>query len=200
MTEFDVAVLDTQDHDAVVAYERAFYDAFRRATSNRLVRKLWDWNVEEGRLATRIPYRDQRIFTLIGGGSIYAALAANLALREFQSAAFGFSPARRDGAVEVLTFFSKEPREIRGKAQLFRRFVDDARRGGYHTAYATTAEHPVRAYRGIGWDLLAETEIDAERRYFLQFDLLRGAGEAGRPLWAGHRPAVSAPSASRADG
>jgi len=193
MTEFGVAVLDTENRDAVIAYERAFYDAFRRATSNRLVRKLWEGNVEECRLATRVPYVDQRIYTLIDRcGCIRAALAANLTLREFQSATFGFSPARRDGTIEVLTFFSSEPREIRGKARLFRRFVDDARREGYHTAYATTAEHPVRVYRGIGWDLLAETEIDAERRYFLRFDLARGAGDARRPLWAGHRPPLGA--------
>ena len=137
-----ISILDTRDPDAVRAYERAFYSAFRRATANRLVRKLWLWNDAEGRVATRIPYSDQRIYTLVGpSGAIHAALAANLAMREFQSAAFGFTPAERDGAVEVLTFFSTSS-DVGGTTRLFRGFVEDIHGDGRHTAFATTAERP----------------------------------------------------------
>jgi hypothetical protein len=169
-----ISILDTGDPDAVREYERAFYTAFRRATAHRLVRKLWLWNDDEGRVATRIPYADQRIYTLRDrAGAISAALAANVAMREFQSAAFGFNPAEPQGAVEVLTFFSTAA-EVRGTTRLFRGFVEDTRASGRHTALATTAERPFRVYRRIGWELVAECEIESERRYFLRFDLRRG--------------------------
>jgi hypothetical protein len=168
-----ISILDTRDPEALRNYERAFYAAFRRATANRLVRKLWMWNDDEGRVATRIPYSDQRIYTLRNrAGEIQAALAANVAMREFQSAAFGFTPAEPQGAVEVLTFFSTAA-EVRGTTQLFRSFVEETRASGRHTALATTAERPFRVYRRIGWELVAEREIETERRYFLRFDLRR---------------------------
>jgi hypothetical protein len=171
-----ISILDTTDAGAVREYERAFYRAFRRATTNRLVRKLWLWDDEEGRVATRIPYVDQRIYTLADTvGGIRAALAANVAMREFQSAAFGFSPGERDGAVEVLTFFSTAS-GVRDTTSLFRGFVEDTHGSGRHTAFATTAERPFRVYRRIGWELVAEREIESERRYFLRFDLRRPPG------------------------
>ncbi len=168
-----ISILDTCNPEAVRDYERAFYAAFRRATTNRLVRTLWLWNDDEGRVATRIPYSDQRIYMLVGrSGAIHGALAANVAMREFQSAAFGFTPKEPDGTVEVLTFFSTVP-EVRGTTQLFRSFVEDTRESGRHTVLATTAERPFRVYRRIGWELIAEREIESERRYFLRFDLRR---------------------------
>jgi hypothetical protein len=165
-------VLDTADPEAVRAYERAFFDAFRRATSNRLVRKLWLWDMNTQRLSTRIPYADQLIYVVRdGAGAVRIGMAANLTMREFQSAAYGFTPPPGERVLEVLTFFSSAPRDLRGKKELCRVLFEDARARGYRAAVATTAERPLRTYLQTGWTLEAEAEIEGERRYFLRYEL-----------------------------
>lgn len=167
-----IAPLDTADATAVVLYERAFYDAFRRATANRLVRKLWLWDDEQQRLATRIPYEDQVVYALRDcAGTIVGGIGVNLAMREFQSSAFGFSPAAWPHAAEILTFFSVIRGDVRATTSLWRCAAAQLRARGCRTALATTAQRPLRSYLRIGWQLIAETEIEAERRYFLRYDL-----------------------------
>lgn len=177
---FQIAILDPSDKAAVAAYERAFYESFRRATANRLVPKLWNWDDERLRLATRIPYEDQVVHTARDAfGAIAAAMGVNVAMRDFQSAAFGFFPACPIAdAAEVLTFFSAVPHDLRSTAGLWARGASDLRARGLRTALATTAQRPLRVYQRIGWQVIAEAEREAERRYFLRFDLT--AGDEGR--------------------
>ena len=151
--------------------------AFRRATPNRLVRKLWLWNDEEGRVATRIPYSDQRIYTLVdGAGAICAALAANVAMREFQSSAFGFTPAERDGAVEVLTFFSTATPTCAARRGCSAAFVEDTHGPAATPPSRPPPSVPSASTAASAGKLVAEREIESERRYFLRFDLRRPPG------------------------
>ena len=170
--QLTVAPLDVADSAAVAQYERAFYEAFRRATANRLVRKLWLWDDEQGRLATRIPYEDQLVYTLRDpAGRMAGGIGVNVAMRAFQSAAFGFSPGEWEQSAEVLTFFSALRGDVRSSKELWRRTAAELLGRGFRTALATTAQRPLRSYLRIGWRLLAEAEIEAERRYFLRYDL-----------------------------
>lgn len=171
---FELAVLDVSDRAAVAAYERAFYDSFERATANRLVRSLWLWDDERRRLSTRIPYPDQVIHVARDkAGNILAAIAVNVAMRMFQAEAFGFArPCPNEHAAEIAAVFSTSP-GIRSTTAVFERAASDLRDRDRRIVLATTAQRPLRAYLRIGWELMGETEIQAELRYLLRFDLRR---------------------------
>ena len=108
MNDFQFELLNPSDPAAVQEYEAAFYQAFAKVTTNRLVQKLWLWDHETGRLKTRVPYQDQLICTLRDqAGRLRSAMAFNVELRQFQAAAYGFAaPPAPLASFEVLTFFA----------------------------------------------------------------------------------------------
>jgi hypothetical protein len=180
--------LDTCDAAAREAYERAFYAAFSRVTGNLLIRSLWRWDHAGLRLATRIPYEDQVVF--VGRdvhGHIETVIAANVALRDFQSAAFGFPrPAHAQGVCEFLTFFTVRDFSLATKLAFWQACFAELRSRGLHTAFATTAARVLPIYRRLGGEIMAETAVSGEARYFLRFSLDR--------CWMRRRPATRAPS------
>ncbi len=167
--------LDTTDAAACAAYERAFYAAFSRVTGNRLIRALWQWDDARGRLATRIPYEDQLVFVgRDARGRIETVIATNVALREFQSAAFGFAPpAEAAGCCEFLTFFTVSDFRLGVKLRFWEACFAELRRRGLYIACATTAARLLPIYRRLGGEVLAETVVEREARYFLRFSLDR---------------------------
>jgi hypothetical protein len=162
-------------------YERAFYSAFARVATNRLVRRLWVWDDAQRRIATRVAYEDQIIYVFRdAAGSIAVAMAVNTTLRVFQSAAYGFPcPADRRGCCELLTFFTVRGHDLRTGFRFWSTTFDDLVRSGFHTALATTATRVLRFYLRMGAHQLDETVVDNERRHFLQFDLLRTTWQFG---------------------
>ncbi len=177
--------LDVSDAAVLQEYERAFYAAFQRVTGNRLIRDLWSWDDAEGRLATRVPYEDQLIVAQRDeAGRMDTAIATNMALREFQSSAFGFSPPSEPrGCCEFLTFFSVGNWRLTAKLRFWAACFAELRARGYHTGYATTAQRGLPIYRRIGGEVIGETEISGEKRYFLRYSLerttMRGAQRFG---------------------
>lgn len=166
-------VLDAGDADARRAYERAFFKAFTRASHNRLVRHLWLWDDEAERLATRVPYADQRIYLdQDPNGRLCAALAVNVTLADFQSSAFGFSPPSPvKSCCELLTFFAVYDLRLARRLAFIGACFEDLRARGFHTAYATTAPRPLGTYRRYGAEVLASTEIAGEVRHLLRVRL-----------------------------
>ncbi len=175
MTAFCFSVLDPADPVQVASYERAFYEAFVRVQTNRLIHTLWNWDHDARRLATKIPYADQLIFILLNeGGVVETGLACNVALRQFQSSAFGFSPHDNgEPSLEILTFFSVSEPSFTVKIRFWAACVHQMAARGYARAYATTAQRPLRSYQRLGFQLLEEKQISAEWRYFLQYPLPR---------------------------
>ena len=103
-----------------------------------------------------------------------APIAANVALREFQSAAFGFArPADAAGSCEFLTFFTVRDFHLGMKMRFWEACFAELQRRGLHIAYATTAARPPPIYRRLGGEVLAETAVESEARYFLRFSLAR---------------------------
>jgi len=173
MKDFKFELLDTSDPAAVREYEAAFYHAFAKVTTNRLVQKLWLWDHESGRLRTRIPYGAQIICVLRDqSGSLHSAMAFNVALPQFQSAAYGFAtPEVEAGAFEVLTFFAVASEMLQVRSRFWARCVSLLSACGYHSGYATTARRPLPMYRRAGWRVLEEREIESEKRYFIHYTI-----------------------------
>jgi len=181
-------LLDQRNAAVVAEYERSFYAAFAPVTDNRLIRWLWQWDDTGGRLATRVPYADQRIYLQRGAdGSIAAALAVNMALRELQGGAFGFDLPDRDGSCEFLTVFVNAGHDLKTRHVFWSACFADLRRRGLHTAYATTARRPLVLYRRLGGTIVDTNVIEGEERFFLRFSLERDyirPREAGTPVIA----------------
>jgi hypothetical protein len=175
--------LDLRNPREIEAYERAFYRGFERATHNRLVRWLWEWDDAERRLRCRVPYPEQQIWVIDEDATgIGSAIAVNLGMQTLQAAAYGFAvpadlvEAARGGRVcEFLTFFAVGDHSLAAKHALWTELFDDLRADGFIAALATTAPKVLPLYRRMGVTVLAEAALEGETRYFLRFDLSRTA-------------------------
>lgn len=176
MKDFKFELLDTSDPAAVREYEEAFYQSSSKVSTNQLMQKLWVWDDEARRLKTRVSYADQLICVLREpSGSLHSAMAFNVALHQFQAAAYGFvAPAVPRGAFEVLTFFAVAAETSEVRADFWARCVALLSACGYHAGYATTARRPLSMYQRAGWRVLGEREIESERRYFLYYKIPQG--------------------------
>jgi hypothetical protein len=165
--------IDLSDQQQLINYERAFYNSFVKVESNRLVRQLWLWDRQAKRLATCIPYGDQIIYALwTAQGDIDTGFAVNTTLKAFQSVAYGFPPpVDPAGSCEILTFFSVTDRRAAVKIKFWQQCSQELARLGFHTAYATCAPHPLKTFCRVGGQVLAEADIQKERRFFLKFSL-----------------------------
>ncbi len=175
MKDFNFELLDTSNPVAVQEYEEAFYQSFSKVGTNRLVRKLWVWDHEAGRVKTRIPYEEQLVCAYRNpSGSLHSAMAFNVALRQFQAAAYDFvAPKVTRGAFEVLTFFALATEAVVIRANFWARCVALLSACGYYAGYATTARRPLHMYERAGWRVLEEREIESEMRYFIHYKIPR---------------------------
>lgn len=175
MSDPVLEVLDTTSAAGRRDFEAALYSAFAPVVSNRLVRRLWLWNDAERRIATRVPYADQIVYVFRDDqGGIGTAMAVNVALDEFQSAAYGFpAPEDRHGCCEMLALFGSARHDLHNAHRFRAASFEDLYLRGFTTAYATTATRVLRFYRRMGAQELDERREQGERRHFLVFDLRR---------------------------
>ncbi len=182
MNDFRFELLNPSDPVAVQEYEAAFYQAFARVTSNRLVQKLWLWDHQSARVKTRVRYHEQLICTLRDqAGRLRSAMAFNVGLRQFQASAYGFAaPPTPGSSFEVLTFFASAAQTLAVCANFWSSCLALLNGRGLTTGYATTARRPLSMYRRAGWRVLQETEVESEKRYFLRYEIPR-CGDARPP-------------------
>jgi hypothetical protein len=171
--------LDVTDDRQIAEYERHFYDAYAGLADNKLVRLIWEWDDTRQRVRTRISYPDQVIYSARDPqGRLAVAMAVNLSYpAKFQSAAFGFP--RAGGAkgryCEVLNIITTAHHSETARAT-YDSFISgfgysDLAAHGFEAVYATCTRRCLRPYQRLGAQVLAETTIDGEARYFLQWPL-----------------------------
>lgn len=172
MNDFQFGLLNPSDPTAVQEYEAAFYHAFAKVTTNRLVQKLWLWDHVAARLKTRVRYQDQLICTLRDqAGRLRSAMAFNVELRQFQAASYGFAPPVPGLSFEVLTFFASAAQTLGVYSSFWASCLALLRGRGLTTGYATTAPRPLPMYRRAGWQIVQEKDIESEKRYFLRYEI-----------------------------
>lgn len=173
-----ISRLNPSDPHALEDYERAFYEAFTRVPSNRLVRQLWLWDDERRRLKTRIAYEHQTIWvSRHASGELQIAIAVNDDPVRAQSAAYGFSIPCEAGIFEVLTLFASGPLSYGDIRSFWQDFLAKMRDAGLARGYATSAAPLLPLYKRAGWEIAEKTEIAGEIRYFLTLHL-----DCGRAL------------------
>jgi hypothetical protein len=179
MTAAAYGTLDITDDWQVSEYERHFYRAYAGLAGSKLVRLIWDWDDARQRLRTRIPYSDQVIYSARDSrGRLAVAMAVNLRYpAEFQAAAFGFPRAggAKSRYCEILnvitTAHHSEPARTTYRSFIRGFGYGDLAAHGFEAAYATCTRRRLRSYQRLGAQVLAETSIDGEARYFLQWPL-----------------------------
>ena len=194
MTAAAYGTLDVTDDRQVTEYERHFYDAYAGLADNKLVRLIWEWDDTRQRLRTRIPYSDQVIYSARDTrGRLAVAMAVNLRYpAEFQAAAFGFPRAGGAKAryCEILNVITTVHHSETARAT-YGSFISgfgysDLVTQGFEVAYATCTRRRLRPYQRLGAQVLAETSIDGEARYFLQWLLRDPVGTVGHPAAGTH--------------
>ena len=173
MKRYSYERLEMADPSVRAEYEAAFFNAFVKVTSNRLIQNLWTWDYAANRLATRIPYEHQQIYGYrTESGKLETAMAFNVTLTGFQSEAFGFTPPTdRSGCFEVLTFFTVSDHSLGSKFAFWARCLDELKKVGLKTGFATTARRPLVVYLRAGWRRVDQNEIEGEQRFFLRYEL-----------------------------
>lgn len=171
--------LDPADPAAVLAYERALFDAFSPVLKiNPLIRDLWDWDDAARRLRTRAPYADQFVALLRdpSTGDLLYSIAANLHPQRFwQSGAYDFPvPAPAEHACEILITATSQNKTVHGPAVLHRfihaYFFQELRRRGFRCAYLTSADHLRWLYRRFGARVVDEKTIHGLRRTLFRWE------------------------------
>ena len=171
--------IEPADSEALERFERAFHASFSRAKANRLVRLLWHWDDEAGRIRPRIPYADQHIYVRWHeDGEVDSAMAVNWRLAEYQAALLGFPPPPTElrGHCEILALFSRRDADLVGLRSFLCSSAEELLRLGYSTADATCTDRLLPVYRHIGGEPLAQRSIDGENRTLLRFQLPQVAG------------------------
>jgi len=181
--------VDVTDGRQVREYERHFYRAYARLADNKLVRLIWEWDDARQRVRTKIAYADQVIYSARDqGGRLAVAMAVNVRYpAEFQAAAFGFT--RPDGGpggryCEILNVITT-PHHGETARATYRSFISgfgygDLAAQGFEAAYSTCTRRRLRPYQLLGAQLLAQTSIAGEERFFLRWPL-RDPCEVGGP-------------------
>ena len=175
--------LDPGDPAQVADYERCFYDAYARLAGNTLTRLIWDFDDAGGRLRTRIRYADQVVYTWRDpDGLLVSAMAVNLDPGSaLQATAFGFAPPggpprpASGGDCEILNVMATSRHQVPARSS-YHRFIRDFGYAdlvsrGFEIAYSTCTRRRLRPYLWLGAELLAETAIDGEERFFLAWPL-----------------------------
>jgi hypothetical protein len=169
--------VDAADGRQVREYERHFYRAYARLADNRLVRLIWDWDDARQRVRTKIPYADQVVYSARdSGGRLAVAMAVNLNCpARFQAAAFGFTPSGDGRCCEILNVITT-PHHTETARATYGSFISgfgyrDLMARGFEAAYSTCTRRRLRPYRRLGAELLAQTSVNAEDRFFLKWPL-----------------------------
>lgn len=171
--------LDPGDPAQVADYERSFYGAYARLAGNTLTRLIWDFDDAGQRLRTRIRYADQIVYTWRDpGGLLTGAMAVNVNPgRAFQATAFGFTrpgapPRPGSGRTcEILNVMTTSHHQVPALTSYYAFVRDfgyaDLVARGFEVAYSTCTRRRLRPYLRLGAELLAETTIGGEERFFL---------------------------------
>ena len=168
-------ILDTADAEAVAAYEQGFHRAFAEIRPDGLLRRLWQWDDAAGRVASPVPYAEQRVYVEAdAAGRVRRGMAVNLAGRMQQAARFGFTlPLHEPGSTEILVFFIDGAWSFAGTVGFWTRCAADLRALGLTTGYGTAAARPLPIYRRFGAEVLERRELEGEVRFLLRFDFRR---------------------------
>lgn len=171
----DWRILDSSDPVAVAAYEQAFHRAFADIRPDGLLRSLRHWDDAAGRVASPVPYAEQRVYVEQDAtGRVRRGMAVNLAGRVQQAGRFGFTlPLEQPGSTEIVVFFIDGAWSFAGTVGFWARCAEDLQRLGLHTGYGTAAARPLPIYRRFGAEVLERQELEGELRFLLRFDFRR---------------------------
>lgn len=170
-------ILDMNNAAEVAEYEQHFYTGYAKLTENKLVRILWDWDDEHQRLKTRIPYSDQIVYTWRDDqDQLLGVMAVNLTCKQFQGSMFNFAPeptaSRYCEILNVMSTVYLNQYAILGYAAFIRDYgFGNLVAQGYEIGYATCTKRRLRPYQRLGAELLTQTMINDEKRFFLRWPL-----------------------------
>jgi hypothetical protein len=150
MSKLEFTTLNITDINEVMHYEKALYRAFS-STDIKTLDEIWDFDIPNKRINTKIPYRSQEVFIAKLGGVIIAGAAVNFNMREkLQLEIIGFSIDKTEKHIcEGLGIFSLQVFSgINPVALQLRDFSYDILDGkGIKKVYGTCSQRRLKGYQ-----------------------------------------------------
>jgi hypothetical protein len=173
----EVVLLNPADLSAVRAFEKGFYAAFNTITHQSLIRQIWDWDDEDGRISLKCPLPSATIFAWQQEGTPCFYVAGSFDREGFSQLDFyGFKKPEDVGHYcEIFTLFStpllRAP--IFEVEQLFLEPVcyEYARSRGATHLLATCTKRLIKLYTRWRWEIIEMKVIAGEERYFIKLPL-----------------------------
>ncbi len=170
MSNLKFTTLDITNFDEVTNYERAMYRAFS-STDIRTLDEIWDFDIPNKRIKTKIPYESQEVYIAKLNGLIIAGAAINLNTEEkFQLETYGFSINKTEkhiceglGIFNLQIFSGINPVAL----QLRDYSYDILRKKGIEKVYGTCSQRRLRGYQVQGFDVIDELVFKEEKKYLL---------------------------------
>lgn len=162
-------ILDTNNKQEIAEFEHAFFESFVNI-DNRLIHTIWDWDFNEQRLKTRIPYPHQIISILRDNeNTLVAALAAGHGADKNQFAEFGFQPhPDHTNYIECMAAFIHPASKL--SPYQYGKFIMLSIENTFHHFehhYFTCGKRQLKLYLRMGFTLLESKVINDEIRHFL---------------------------------
>lgn len=167
--------LDTTDKTKVENYESSLYEAFVLKDKSGWIATHYQI-IDDSRLRSRVPYKDQIIYFAEINNKIVCAGAMNFNYNaKLQLEDMGFKIQKNEPLCEGLTFFATD--DIQGEIvmNLFSKitllFEDEMRNKNINISYLTCARKVKALYSLNGFKKVAVKEIDGIKKYLMMIDL-----------------------------
>lgn len=174
---FSYSILNHDNFNQLIKYERDFFKAFIKL-DNPLLHKIWEWDYENQRIKTRIPYEDQIVYLCHDqDNNLLGAMSVNLNQKLNQFSQFGFKidPTNLKFA-EIMVMF-KHPDYCSPWWTFYNKFIKYAYKNlqqyEVKEIYTTCGtERLLKTYQRGSWKLIGTNFIGQDVRYFLKLNLL----------------------------
>ena len=177
INNYEFYILDTDDNNQIIEYEKKFYEAHIRKFPNS-----WAINnmqiIDGCRLKPNIPYDNLELIAVRVDGELIAGIKANFDKNNFQLYEMGFNINDNDkkrNTCEGMNFFALsddyDQLEFFNLMETFSQYyMEQLEKKGIEVIYGTTRKRTKIIYLRMGFEIIDELDIEGEKQYLIRYN------------------------------
>lgn len=170
MSGLTFSVLDLNNAEEIIAYERALFRAFQ-GTEILTLDEIWDYDKSKRRLKTKIPYQSQEVYITKLQGMIIGGVPVNFNMKEpLQLEMMGFSIDKSAeniceglGVFSLQVFHETIPVGLELRDYAFERI----KQKNIKIVYGTCSQRKLKGYLNLKFKVIDERIFKGEKKYLL---------------------------------